>query len=115
MGFKMKYLICALLLSSAVQAAEIESVTVGTNTMMITGEGLGSIKRATLARRPVGILSVSDSQTVIYCKCERWPVGVRRLRLFAPLYKLRMDVTVSGQESDNQPPIPANERPQPVN
>jgi hypothetical protein len=109
----MKYLIL-LLLSASIQAAEIESVEVGTNTMLISGEGLGNVKRATLARKPVGILPISDAQTVIYCKCERWPVGARRLRLFAPLYKLRVDVTVTGQESDNQLPVLPDEQPQPA-
>jgi hypothetical protein len=110
----MKYLLLFLLFSTTLQAAEIESVEVGTNTMLITGEGFGNIQRATLARKPVGILPISDAQTVIYCKCERWPVGARRLRLFAPLYKLKFDVTVTGQESDNRPPIPTDERPQPA-
>jgi hypothetical protein len=110
----MKYLLPLILFSASLQAAEIESVEVGTNTMLITGNGLGNIKRATLARKPVGILPISDAQTVIYCQCERWPVGVRRLRLFAPLYKLRMDVTVTGQELDNQPPVLPDERPQPA-
>lgn len=109
----MKYLLPFLLIGS-VHAAEIESVSIGTNTMLVQGSGLANIQRATLARKPVKILPVSDEQIVVYCKCEYWPVGAQRLRLFKPLRKLQFDVTVTGQERNNQPLPPPDERPKPA-
>ena len=107
----MKYLLPLLLIGS-VQAAEIESVSVGTNTMLVQGSGLSNIQRVTLARKPVKFLPVSDEQVVVYCRCERWPVGAQRLRIFKPLRKLTFDVTITGQELSNQPPVLPDERPQ---
>lgn len=98
----------------SVHAAEIEAVKVGTNTMLVQGSGLSNIQRATLARKPIKILPVSDEQVVVYCKCDRWPVGAQRLRLFKPLRKLTFDVTVTGQEVSRQPELPPSERPQPA-
>ena len=95
-------------------AAEIEAVSIGTNTMLVQGSGLANIQRATLARKPVKILPVTDESVVLYCLCEHWPVGTRRLRLFKPLRKLQVDVTVTGQELSNQPPVLPDERPQPA-
>lgn len=78
------------------------------------GAGLANIQRATLARKPVKFLPVSDESVVLYCKCKRWPIGAQRLRLFKPLRKLQFDVTVTGQELFRQLPVLSNERPQPV-
>ena len=109
----MKYLLPFLLIGS-VQAAEIESVSIGINTMLVQGSGLSNIQRVTLARKPVKFLPVSDESVVLYCKCEHWPVGAQRLRLFKPLRKLTFDVTVTGQELSSQPPLPPDERQQPA-
>lgn len=109
----MKYLLPFILIGS-VHAAEIESVSIGTNTMLVQGSGLANIQRATLARKPVKFLPVSDESVVLYCKCERWPVGAQRLRLFKPLRKLQFDVTVTGQELSGQPPVLPDDRPQPA-
>ena len=109
----MKYFI-PLLLIGAVQAAEIESVSIGTNTMLVQGKGLANVQRAKLAKKPVGVVTVSDGFAVMYCKCDRWPVGTRRLKLFTPRQKLSIDVTVTGQELSGQPPILPDERPQPA-
>lgn len=109
----MKYLLPFLLIGS-VHAAEIESVSIGTNTMLVQGSGLSNIQRVTLARKPVEFLPVSDESVVLYCKCERWPVGAQRLRLFKPLRKLTFDVTITGQELSGQPPILPDERPHPA-
>jgi hypothetical protein len=110
----MKYLIPLILVSTTLQAAEIESVEIGTNTMLVIGEGLGNVKRATLAREPIGVIPVTDQYLVVYCDCKRWPIGMQRLRLFKPHRKLTADVTITGQESDNQPPTLPNERPEPA-
>ena len=109
----MKYFLPLLLIGS-VHAAEIESVSIGTNTMLVQGSGLSNIQRAALARKPVKFLPVSDEQVVVYCKCERWPVGAQRLRLFKPMRKLQFDVTVTGQEVSRQPELPPSKRPQPA-
>lgn len=85
----MKY-IFPLLLAGTVQAAEIESVSIGTNTMLVQGSGLSNIQRVTLARKPVKFL------------------------LFKPLRKLIFDVTVTGQELSGQPELPPSDRPQPA-
>ncbi len=108
-----KYIIPLLLIGS-VHAAEIESVSIGTNTLLVQGSGLSNIHRATLARKPVKFLPVSDKSVVLYCKCARWPVGVQRLRLFKPMRKLQVDVTITGQEVSRQPELPPSERPQPA-
>lgn len=89
----------------------------GTNPSNATnymGAGLANIQRATLARKPVKFLPVSDESVVLYCKCKRWPIGAQRLRLFKPLRKLQFDVTVTGQELSRQLPVLPNERLQPV-
>lgn len=109
----MKYLLPLLLIGS-VHAAEIESVSIGTNTMLVQGSGLSNVQRATLARKPIKILPISDKQVVVYCKCERWPVGAQRLRLFKPLGKLQFDITVTGQELNDQPPVLPDDKPQPA-
>ena len=110
----MKYLIPFLLIGSA-NAADIESVSVGPNTMLVQGSGLANVQRAKLAKKPVGVMTVSDGFTVLYCRCERWPVGTRRLKLFTPRQKLlSIDVTVTGQEPSGQPPILPDERPHPA-
>ena len=109
----MKYLIQFLLIG-AVNAAEIESVTVGTNTMLVQGSELANVQRAKLAKKPVGVVTVSDGFAVLYCRCERWPVGTRRLKLFTPRQKLSIDVTVTGQEHSGQPPVLSDDRPQPA-
>jgi hypothetical protein len=111
----MKNMITLLLFSLSIQAAEIDSVEVGPNTMLITGNGLGNVQRATLARKPIGLLPGRDDYLIVYCKCERWPTGVKRLKLVAPLYKLKIDVTVTGQEVDRQPELPPSEKPKPAN
>lgn len=109
----MKYLLPFILIGS-VHAAEIESVSIGTNTMLVQGSGLSNIQRVTLARKPVKFLPVSDESVVLYCKCERWPVGAQRLRLFKPMRKLQVDVTITGQEVSRQPELPPSDRPQPA-
>ena len=84
------------------------------NMMLVSGSGLANVQRAKLAKKPVGVVTVSDGFAVLYCRCQRWQVGTQRLRLFTPRRKLVSDVTITGQELSGQPPVLTDERPQPA-
>lgn len=120
----MKYLIL-FLLSLPAYGAEIQSVRVGVNTMLITGTGLYKIAKAQLGKKPVVVMPVTDSQAVIYCKnlakapCanERWLPGNYLLKLYRKgrsLPYLKFQVVVTGQEFIDRPEPPEVIPPTPV-
>lgn len=96
----MKCLIPLLLVSSAC-AADIESVSISPNVMIARGSGFTGIQQATLANKPIKFYPVSDKTVMLVCDCYHWPVGAHRLRLFKPLRKLQIDVTITGLETDD--------------
>ena len=112
----MKYIVFSvLLLFCESLLADIDSVKVYPNSLLISGNGLNNIKRATLARKPLIVTTLTDHQLAVFCKCERFPTGVQKLRVFKRFGgKFTADVTITGQEVSPQPPIPPSERPQPA-
>jgi hypothetical protein len=120
----MKYLIL-FLLSLPAYAAEIDSVRVGVNTMLISGSGLAKVAKAQLGKKPVAVMPVTNTQAVIYCKnlskgaCanERWVPGSYMIRLFRKgktLPFIKYPVTITGQETVDRPVPPEVISPTPV-
>ena len=113
------------LLAFPVCAAEIDSVRVGVNTMLISGSGLAKVAKAQLGKKPVAVMPVTDSQAVIYCRnltkgaCadSRWVPGTYTLKLYRKgksLPYLKYTVTVTGQEFIDRPEPPEVIPPTPV-
>lgn len=113
------------LLSLPAYAAEIDSVRVGVNTMLITGAGLQKIAKAQLGKKPVAVMPVTDTRAVIYCRnltkgaCanERWVPGSYTPKLYRkgrPLPFLKYPVTITGQEFIDRPEPPEVTPPTPV-
>jgi hypothetical protein len=120
----MKYLIL-FLLSLPAYAAEIDSVRVGINTMLVTGTGLDKVAKAQLGKKPVAVMPVTNTQAVIYCRnltkgaCanERWVPGTYTLKLYRKgksLPYLKYPVTITGQETVDRPVPPEVISPTPV-
>lgn len=113
------------LLAFPLYAAEIDSVRVGVNTMLISGTGLAKVAKAQLGKKPVAVMPVTNTQAVIYCRnlskgaCanERWVPGSYMLKLYRKsksLPYLKYSVTVTGQEFIDRPVPPEVIPPTPV-
>lgn len=111
-----KFLFTTLLLFSGSALADIESVTTwGDKSLLVLGTGLGTVNRATLARKPLRIewlpgerVSMAEvappigtvpsvEGLLLSCYCPRLPAGTHRLRLFRYGKPFAMDVTVVDQ------------------
>lgn len=114
------------LLSTSVFAnhqIEISQAFIRENTMLIRGEGLTEIQKATLGNKPVGIVQGVD--IVLYCKnfnkipCknERWVPGTYTLKLFKygkKIAAVKYPITITGNEKIERLPILPVIPPRPV-
>lgn len=113
------------LLAFPLYAAEIDSVRVGVNTMLISGTGLAKVAKAQLGKKPVAVMPVTNTQAVIYCRnltkgaCadSRWVPGTYTLKLYRKaksLPYLKYSVAITGQEIVERPVPPEVIPPTPV-
>ena len=118
----MKYLILFLLSLPAYAAqVDVDSVRVGEGTLLVRGENIYKVNRATFGGKPVGVMHGND--LVVFCRnltkapCSEdvFIPGVYTLKLFKNQRLLaKYPVTVTGQETIERPPLPTVIPPTPI-